>query len=95
MAETVRPPGWRAAPAVPPRGSGRRGSGPPPTHKVVVIGAGIGGLVSSLLLAARGLADAVHAGNIGQGADDAAAHDVLIVHHQDGNAGRFGSIQHT
>ncbi len=55
MAETVNPQGWRAAPAVPPRGSGRLGSGPSPTHRVVVIGAGIGGLVSSLLLASRGL----------------------------------------
>jgi 1-hydroxycarotenoid 3,4-desaturase len=55
MAEHLSPQGWRAAPAGPPRGSGRLGSGPSPTHRVVVIGAGIGGLVSSLLLAARGL----------------------------------------
>jgi 1-hydroxycarotenoid 3,4-desaturase len=55
MAEHLSPQGWRAAPSAPPRGSGRLGSGPSPTHRVVVIGAGIGGLVSSLLLAARGL----------------------------------------
>jgi 1-hydroxycarotenoid 3,4-desaturase len=56
MVEVAGPQGRRAAPAVPPRGSGRLGSGPSPTDRVVVVGAGIGGLVSALLLAARGLA---------------------------------------
>jgi 1-hydroxycarotenoid 3,4-desaturase len=56
MAEEVSPQGRRYAPAAPPRGSSRLGSGPSPTDRVVVVGAGIGGLVSALLLAARGLA---------------------------------------
>ena len=43
MAEAAAPPSRRAAPS------------PGPDHRVLVVGAGIGGLVSALLLACRGL----------------------------------------
>jgi 1-hydroxycarotenoid 3,4-desaturase len=55
LPEELDPPGRRFAPAGPPGGRVRLGSGPSPDHRGIVVGAGIGGLVSALLLAARGL----------------------------------------